>query len=264
MASELFGHEKGSFTGATRRHIGVFERANGGTLFLDEVGEMPLDMQSYLLRSLDSSTIVRVGAEEEIRVEARLVAATNRKPLDAVRDGTLREDIYYRLSEFVIALPPLRQRGADVDLLIKHFLADLNAHYASEKRVSPQFLQRCRAYSWPGNVRELRHAVHRAFLMAEGRDGELMADYEPGRMGSTRVDSGGIEAGRAIRDVEQELIKKTLKHFNGNKKAAAQALGVSLKTLYNRLNEYRAVSIKEAQQSASTSGARPSVDLQPP
>jgi len=239
VASELFGHEKGSFTGATRRHVGVFERAQHGTLFLDEISEMPPDMQTYLLRSLDSGAIVRVGAEEEISVEARLVAATNRRITTAVREGSLREDIYYRLSEFVITLPPLRERGSDVELLVQHFVADLNEKYEASKRPSAEFLERCRSYAWPGNVRELKHAVHRAFLLAEGDDSELTPgdDFE---RSSAFKDSAGIEPGRAIRDVERELIVKTLKHFDGNKKAAARMLGVSLKTLYNRLNEYRA------------------------
>jgi two-component system response regulator HydG len=241
VASELFGHEKGSFTGATRRHIGVFERASGGTLFLDEIAEMPLDMQTYLLRSLDTGMIVRVGAEEEIRVETRLVAATNKQSLAAVREGALREDIYYRLSEFVITLPPLRARGADIDLLVEHFVADLNAQYEAAKHVSAEFLERCRAYSWPGNVRELKHVVHRAFLLAEGEEGELVAGVGFERAAPLRDDSAVIEPGRAIRDVERELIMKTLEHFNGNKRAAARTLGVSLKTLYNRLNEYRAM-----------------------
>ena len=241
VASELFGHEKGSFTGATRRHIGVFERAHRGTLFLDEIAEMPLDMQTYLLRSLDSSTIARVGAEEEIRVETRLVAATNRKSLAAVREGALREDIYYRLSEFVITLPPLRARGSDIDLLVQHFVDDLNVQYEAAKRVSADFLERCRVYSWPGNVRELKHVVHRAFLLADGEQGELVASDAIERAGPLRSDTAVIEAGRAIRDVERELIMKTLAYFNGNKRAAARTLGVSLKTLYNRLNEYRAM-----------------------
>jgi two-component system, NtrC family, response regulator HydG len=154
----------------------------------------------------------------------------------------LRKDIYYRLSEFVIALPPLRERDSDVDLLVERFVSDLNVQYEAGKRVSAEFLERCRAYSWPGNVRELRHVVHRAFLLAEGDDGALVAGDGFERSGAFSIDPMGIEPGRAIRDVERELITKTLKHFNGNKKAAARTLGVSLKTLYNRLNKYRATS----------------------
>ncbi len=240
VASELFGHEKGSFTGATRRHVGVFERAHRGTLFLDEISEMPIDIQTYLLRSLDSGSIVRVGAEEEIHIETRLIAATNRKPLTAVREGTLREDIYYRLSEFVISLPPLRERGGDIALLVERFVADLNAQHNTDKRPSVDFLERCRTYAWPGNVRELKHAVHRAFLLADGGESELQPGDGFEHSVPFKSASAGIEAGRAIRDVERELIVKTLAHFDGNKKAAARTLGVSLKTLYNRLNEYRA------------------------
>ncbi len=239
VASELFGHEKGSFTGAMRRHVGVFERAHAGTLFLDEISEMPLDTQTYLLRSLDSRSIVRVGAEEEIDVEIRLVAATNRDPLTAVREGALREDIFYRLSEFVIRLPPLRERKEDIELLVAHFLRGLNAQYQTDKKPSSEFVERCRTYSWPGNVRELKHAVHRAFLLTERDESELM----PGDGFELSTIFGGsslgVEPGRAIRDVERELIVKTLEYFNGDKKAAARTLGVSLKTLYNRLNEYK-------------------------
>jgi DNA-binding NtrC family response regulator len=239
VASELFGHEKGSFTGATRRHTGVFERADGGTLFLDEISEMPAEMQTYLLRALESGVIMRVGAEHETSVDTRLLAATNRKPADAVRDGVLREDLYYRLSEFVISLPPLRERGEDVDVLIDHFVNEMNERYGANKHASAEFRDRCRAYSWPGNVRELGHVVHRAYLLAEDDDAELRADDA---LESPLVfDNGiqGVEPGRAIRDVERELIYKTLEHFKGDKKAAAQTLGVSLKTLYNRLNAYR-------------------------
>ncbi len=240
VASELFGHEKGSFTGASRRHVGVFERARGGTLFLDEIAEMPLEMQTYLLRCLESGSIVRVGAEEEIAVEARLVAATNRKPLVAIREGALREDIYYRLSEFVIELPPLRDRGPDIELLIEHFVAELNAQHTTSKQPSAEFIERCRAYSWPGNVRELKHAVHRAFLLADGDEADLVPDDGLERLAAFKAESSAIEPGRAIRDVERELIFKTLEHFDGNKRAAARVLGVSLKTLYNRLNAYQA------------------------
>ncbi len=236
VASELFGHEKGSFTGATRRHAGVFERANGGTLFLDEISEMPLDMQTYLLRSLESGEIVRVGGEKETKVDARLLAATNRDLSGLVRDGALREDLYYRISEFVITLPPLKDRGEDIRLLVDHFVDELNARYSDARRASDAFIDWCKTHSWPGNVRELRHVVHRAYLLA-GDGGEITADTDV--VGPT-YDNGhaGLEAGRAIREVERELIFKTLEHFDGDKKAAAETLGISLKTLYNRLNEY--------------------------
>jgi two-component system, NtrC family, response regulator HydG len=237
VASELFGHEKGSFTGATRRHAGVFERANRGTLFLDEISEMPLDMQTYLLRSLETGEIVRVGGETETKIDVRLLTATNRNLSDLARDGALREDLYYRISEFVISLPALRERGEDMRLLIDYFVDELNEHYGEHKAASEAFVETCKGYPWPGNVRELKHVVHRAYLLA--RDGgELPAETAFGNPFAGDGNGAGLEAGRPIREVERELILKTLEHFGGDKKAAADTLGISLKTLYNRLNEY--------------------------
>ena len=253
VASELFGHEKGSFTGATRRHTGVFERANGGTLFLDEISEMPLDMQTYLLRSLESGEIVRVGGEEETKIDTRLLAATNRSLSAIVHDGILREDLYYRLSEFVISLPPLRERGEDVDLLVRYFVGELNERYQARRRPSQEFLDRCRGYAWPGNVRELKHVVHRAYLLADGAEAELRADGGFESPLVFRSTAGGVQPGRPIRDVERELIVKTLEHFGGDKKATADSLGISLKTLYNRLNEYEKSRGSSAREEASAS-----------
>ena len=237
IASELFGHEKGSFTGATRRHAGVFERANTGTLFLDEISEMPLDMQTYLLRSLETGEIVRVGGETETKIDARLLAATNRKLSDIVHDGALREDLYYRISEFVIRLPPLRERAEDMRPLIDYFVGELNEHYGDHKTASEAFVDRCKTYQWPGNVRELKHVVHRAYVLADS-GGEILAETALGNPFAGDGNGGGLEAGRPIREVERELIFKTLEHFDGDKKVAADTLGISLKTLYNRLNEY--------------------------
>jgi two-component system response regulator HydG len=239
VASELFGHEKGSFTGATRQHRGVFERATGGTLFLDEISEMASDLQTYLLRSLESGEIVRVGGEQPTAIDTRLIAATNRALADAVRDGDLREDLFYRLSEFVISLPPLRTRRDDIELLVKCFVEGLNRSHGAAKRPSEAFLERCRKYDWPGNVRELKHVVHRAYLLAADTDGELVVDKGFESPFAFRSDVEGVRPGRAIRDVERELIHKTLDYFEGDKKAAADSLGISLKTLYNRLSEYK-------------------------
>lgn len=234
VSSQLFGHEKGSFTGANKRHIGFFERANDGTLFLDEITEMPLEMQTHLLRVLETGKVSRVGAESEVPVNGRLVAATNRDPAQAVRDGQLREDLYFRLQVFPIDLPPLRNRTGDVQLLAQYFLDQLNAKNGSGKRWSPEALDTFEKHSWPGNVRELKHTVHRTYILA---DDEVIGaperfDEEP--LG----DIEGVRAGRSIADVEKDLILKTLEHLDGDKKAAALSLGVSLKTLYNRLSEY--------------------------
>jgi DNA-binding NtrC family response regulator len=234
VGSQLFGHEKGSFTGADKQHKGFFERANDGTLFLDEITEMPLDMQTHLLRALETGKVLRVGGTSELQVNVRLLAATNRDPAQAVRDGLLREDLYFRLRVFPIELPPLRVRGDDVRLLAEHFLAELNARHSSNKSFSDEALQDLLSHSWPGNVRELRHTVHRMYIMAEEDllvppehyDTDFAADVE------------GLRAGRSIADVEKDLIMKTLEHVKGDKKAAAVSLGVSLKTLYNRLKEY--------------------------
>jgi len=237
-ASELFGHEKGSFTGAVRRHVGAFERAAGGTLFLDELAEMPIGLQPHFLRAVETGKVQAVGGERELEANARLIAATNREPEQAIADKLLRQDLYFRLSVMPIKMPPLRTRTSDIPLLVTHFLAELRGDSA-ERHFSAESLQRMQAYQWPGNVRELRHVVQRALVMADADTTELIL---PKQLDSSLVGTAsahGIEAGRSIRDVERELIELTLAHFDGDKKAAADTLGISLNTLYNRLNTYR-------------------------
>lgn len=236
--SELFGHEKGSFTGAVRRHRGFFKRAESGTLFLDELTEMPLELQPHFLRVLESGRILPVGSETEVAVESRIVAATNRDPREAIDDKVLREDLFFRLSVFPLTLPPLRQRTSDIPLIIEHFLRQLRKG-SDGPGFSAETLEQLRAYHWPGNVRELKHIVQRAFIMAPADADELEL---PGRFESPFGSNGsarGLEAGRSIWDVERDLIEKTLEHFDGDKKAAAETLGISLNTLYNRLNSYQ-------------------------
>ncbi|HSD29178.1 MAG TPA: sigma-54 dependent transcriptional regulator [Vicinamibacteria bacterium] len=243
IESELFGHERGSFTGADRMHRGVFEQAHRGTLFLDEVSEMPAELQVRLLRVLETGTLTRVGGIETVQVDVRVIAASNRRPEEAVAAGKLREDLLYRLNVFPITLPPLRERGDDVDLLANHFLVELNREEGTEKRFTPPALVRLRSHSWPGNVRELRNVVHRAFIVS---DETIGADTLPLHAAPVAVAGGGeVEAGRLlfrpgtrIADVEKALIVATLDHFDQDKKRTAEALGISLKTLYNRLNEY--------------------------
>ena len=167
IEAELFGYEKGSFTGAARSHAGVFERADRGTLFLDEITEMPLEMQTRLLRVLETGRFYRVGGTQEIQTDFRVIAATNRELPDALRDRRLREDVLYRLAVFPICVPPLRDRGEDCQLLADHFLAELNSRTMSAKRFSDSSLSLLRQHHWPGNVRELRNAVERAFIMAD-------------------------------------------------------------------------------------------------
>jgi two-component system response regulator HydG len=236
--SELFGHEKGSFTGAVRRHLGFFKRADSGTLFLDELAEMPVDLQPHFLRVLETGSVLPVGSEKEDQVNARIIAATNRDPKKAIADKSLREDLYYRLSVFPIALPPLRERAVDVPLLVEHFLRDSRTAVGAQRAFSADSLKRLQAYHWPGNVRELKHVVQRASIMSDPEAEELSL---PDRFESPFGDQEarqGLTIGRSIRDVERELIMRTLEHLNGDKKAAAETLGISLNTLYNRLNAY--------------------------
>ena len=237
LASELFGHERGSFTGASKRHQGVFERAEGGTLFLDEITEMPIDQQPHLLRALETNRITRVGGDREISFSACIVAASNRDLIAAIENETFREDLYFRLSIFPIELPPLRQRTGDVSLLAQTFLAQLNRKYDTHKSLPDETLERLESWHWPGNVRELKHTLHRFFIRTSDSDGaiSLPTDFSPDVNSSAARKN--LE-GRKISDVEQELIQRTLEHFKGDKRASAESLGISLKTLYNRLREY--------------------------
>jgi DNA-binding NtrC family response regulator len=234
--SELFGHEKGSFTGAVRRHLGFFKRADSGTLFLDELAEMPVELQPHFLRVLERGVVLPVGSEQEEPVDSRLIAATNREPRKAIADKALREDLYFRLSVFPIALPPLRERVEDIPLLVEHFLRLASGDESAPRRFSDASMGRLKAYHWPGNVRELRHVVQRATIMSDPGANELaLPDRFESPFGEQRQ---GLTIGRSIRDVERELIMRTLEHLNGDKKAAAETLGISLNTLYNRLNAY--------------------------
>jgi DNA-binding NtrC family response regulator len=242
IESELFGHERGSFTGADRMHRGVFEQAHRGTLFLDEVSEMPADLQVRLLRILETGTLTRVGGTETVRVDVRVIAASNRRPQEAVAAGKLREDLLYRLNVFPITLPPLRERGDDVELLANHFLARLNREEGTDKSFTAPALLRLRGHSWPGNVRELRNVVQRAFIVSDQTIGAdvlpLHAAPVPGAAADLETGRLLFHPGTPIADVEKALIVATLDHFDQDKKRTAEALGISLKTLYNRLNEY--------------------------
>jgi two-component system, NtrC family, response regulator HydG len=237
IESELFGHERGSFTGATQQRRGHFERASGGTLFLDEITEMPIELQVKLLRVLESGSLTRVGGESRIPVTVRLIAASNRVPKEAIQAGKLREDLFYRLNVFPIALPPLREREGDALLLATHFLKVMNASEKTAKRFSAKARERLSAYPWPGNVRELKNELQRAFIMSEQvieLDGLApVPQPTPGPRSGAPPDVGG-----SLDDAERQLILATLEHCGGDKKKAAEILGVSLKTLYNRLHLY--------------------------
>ncbi|HSD67134.1 MAG TPA: sigma-54 dependent transcriptional regulator [Vicinamibacteria bacterium] len=241
IESELFGHERGSFTGAERLHRGVFERAHRGTLFLDEVVEMPAELQVRLLRALETGTLTRVGGNEPVRVDVRVIAASNRRVEDAVSAGRLREDLLYRLNVFPVTLPPLRERGDDIELLANHFLAELNREEGTDKRFTDTALARLRGHSWPGNVRELRNVVHRAFIVADQAIGAEVLQLPAAATAAHERGDGGrllFHPGTRIVEVEKALICATLEHFDQDKRRTAEALGISLKTLYNRLNEY--------------------------
>ena len=242
--SELFGHEKGAFTGAIARKAGVFEQAENGTLFLDEVTEMPMDLQPNLLRALESRQVTRLGSTITMDINCRVISATNRSEIAIAQEKRLREDLYFRLAVFPIYIPPLRSRKSDIPLLIEHFLGELNHQYGAEIGIRPEDQARLCEYSWPGNVRELRHCLHRAYIMA---DQEHKLVRIPDRLESPFAKkemqkSQGITFGKTVEDVERELILTTLEYLDGDKKAAADTLGLSLKTLYNRLNSYEETS----------------------
>ncbi|AXW64739.1 sigma-54-dependent Fis family transcriptional regulator (plasmid) [Ralstonia solanacearum] len=239
IESEMFGHERGSFTGADRQHKGYFERANGGTLLLDEITEMPVELQVKLLRVLETGVFMRVGTNREIDTDVRVIAATNRDPEEAVADGKLRADLYHRLNVFPLQLPPLRERGKDVELLAQHFLDQLNAQNNSKKIFLPQAMDTLRAYNWPGNVRELRNYVQRAYIMAD--DTGISTEAVPLQISTTQASSGStltIPVGTSLASADKKIILATLEQCGGVKKRAAELLGISLKTLYNRLEEY--------------------------
>lgn len=240
IESEIFGHEKGSFTGAERTHQGFFERAHGGSLFLDEVTEMPQELQVKLLRVLETGTFMRVGSTEPREADVRIIAATNRDPMQAVADGKLREDLFYRLNVFPVALPPLRDRLEDIPLLAGHFLQDICNQEGVHRRFAPSTLDAMACYRWPGNVRELRNVVQRAYVMANGEEigSELIPTHDvtpPVPPGSPSVT---LPIGLSMAEAERSLILATLRHFDNHKERTAAVLGVSLKTLYNRLKEY--------------------------
>ena len=236
IESELFGHERGSFTGAERAHKGGFERAHGGTLFLDEITAMPLELQVKLLRTLEMNAVRRVGGDGELEIDVRVVAATNVDPQKAVQQGKLREDLLYRLLIFPIHLPPLRDRRGDIPLLAQHMVNTLNAKGETNKHISPAAFDRLQAYSWPGNVRQLKHVLERAYILA--RDEIGVTCIQRGDSPPPRTGSASVEVGSSIAEMEKRLILATLEHTAGDKKQTAKLLGISLKTLYNRLNAY--------------------------
>ena len=242
IESELFGHEKGSFTGADRQHIGLFEQASGGTLFLDEVTEMPLELQVKLLRVLETGAITRVGSSQMREVDVRIVAATNRDAEKAVEAGALRADLFYRLNVFPIALPPLRERLEDVELIARHFLRQIGSIEGRAKSFTAEALTSLSEYLWPGNVRELRNVVYRAYLMAPGN---LVGDpclprEEVAADAVEQAPAISLPLGLSLKDARQRMLVATYEHI-GKREMTAATLGISDKSLYLALKDIGAL-----------------------
>ena len=241
LESELFGHERGAFTGADRGKSGLFEVANGGTIFLDEIGEVSPATQTKLLRVLDTSTFRHVGGTGEIRVDVRVLTATNRDVSAMVRQGLFREDLFYRLSTITVEVPPLRARGADVELLAQHFVTTLNERFDSGKQISEEALQLLRGHTWPGNVRELLHVVEAAMVLCEGTC--ILPEHLPATLRNSRVaaapsfSSNGASL-PTLEQAERELIRLALEASNGHRGNAARILGISERNLYRKLHEH--------------------------
>jgi DNA-binding NtrC family response regulator len=237
LESELFGHEKGAFTGAIARRIGKFEEANGGTLLLDEISEMDLKLQAKLLRAIQEREIVRIGSNAPVKVDVRILATSNRNMEETVKKGQFREDLYFRLNVVKIAIPPLRERPGDIEPLARHFAEKCAEDNGIGVRpLSADALAALKAHRWPGNVRELENTIHRAVLLATSSeiDAAALAPLGP----ETTAAGGGGLVGRTVADVERDLIIDTLKHTLGNRTHAAKILGISIRTLRNKLNAY--------------------------
>lgn len=241
LESELFGHEKGAFTGAVKERVGKFELANGGTLFLDEITEMPIQLQAKLLRVLQENVVEKLGGNRQIALDVRVVAATNRDPLQAVKEGKLREDVYYRLNVIQLQIPPLRERGEDVSLLADYFLAKRQTQLSAPAR------ECLLAYRWPGNVRELENILERAAILAGNQT--IQCQHLPADIAQTPVsanhalspaapEANGLSIPRATESIERRLILQALDACQGNKTKAAKLLEISERSLWNKLNQY--------------------------
>ena len=253
LSSQLFGHERGAFTGASQSHAGFFERAHGGTLFLDEITEMPTQLQVYLLRALENRVITRVGGQKDLPIDVRVIAATNRDPADAVSRQVLRSDLYYRLADFPIELAPLRERREDIAPLAQRFLERLNERYGTRRYLTPDALDQWTLRAWPGNVRELRHAVQRAYVLAKGDAIGVPRTSEP--VAQSLEDSAVVfRVGMSFDEIERDMLLKTLAHHGNNQREAARVLGITRKTIYNRLLRYRALGLIGDEQLQNNAG----------
>ncbi|HXA49172.1 MAG TPA: sigma-54 dependent transcriptional regulator [Candidatus Acidoferrum sp.] len=247
IESELFGHEKGAFTGAVERRAGCFEQAQSGTLMLDEIGEMPIGTQAKLLRVLEESKVRRLAGSKDIPINVRVVAATNQDPKKAIETNRLREDLYYRLNVFHIMLPPLRDRKSDIPAIADALIRNLNRkHSCRVNQLSPEVLRRFQEYNWPGNVRELRNVIERAVIVAG--EGEVLMRHLPGMLVPAAPksdvpreqsdDSMQVRVGDRIDEIEEAYIRLVLKYTNNNKTRAAEIIGISLRTLHHKLHAY--------------------------
>jgi two-component system, NtrC family, response regulator AtoC len=243
LESELFGHEKGAFTGAVKERIGKFELADGGTLFLDEITEMPIHLQAKLLRALQEGVIEKLGSNKQINLDIRVLAATNRDPMQAVKDGKLREDLYYRLNVFEISVPPLRERAQDISLLAKYFLSGLSNHSSAEQ-ISEEALAKLQAYPWPGNVRELENIVERATILANKTT--ILPIHLPIDIQHNTMQASPVFVSRASLSIpamtahlEKQMILDALEATQGNKAKAAKLLEISERSLWNKLTSYQ-------------------------
>jgi DNA-binding NtrC family response regulator len=238
LTSQLFGHEKGSFTGAHSRQLGLFQQADAGTLFLDEISEMPLNLQVHLLRALETRSIRRIGGDLDIAVDVRIIAATNLVPDLARRHGRLREDLYYRLAEFPLHVPALRERADDIAAIANLFLARLNSRYQRHCVFAPGVVEQLRGHAWPGNIRELKNVVHRAFILAEA--GLVRPELPCRRAGSVQETANTLTfaVGTSLEEMERLMLLKTLAYYQDNKARTAAVLGISTRTIHNRLAQY--------------------------
>jgi len=242
LESELFGHEKGAFTGATQSRPGKFEIAHEGTLLLDEITEMPLHLQAKLLRVLQEGEVDRLGGRKPVKVDVRIIATSNRNIAQSVAEGSFRQDLYYRLNVVTIQLPTLRTRPRDIEPLTDHFLQRFSQMYGKPvPSVAPAAFAALASHNWPGNVRELENCMHRAYLMSV--EGQILPEHlglasMPQSFSQQQESQAGITAGMSIRDMERALIEQTLEHVKGNRTEAANLLGISIRTLRNKLKDY--------------------------
>ncbi len=249
IESELFGHEKGAFTGAIKQKKGMFEAASGGSLLLDEIGEMPLMAQAKLLRVLQEREVQKIGGDDPIEVDVRIIATTNRDLENQVNQGNFREDLFYRLNVFHIHLPPLRERKDDIIAIAEHFVKKYNDENGfSVDGLEESCIPIITGYNWPGNIRELENAIERAVVLT--RTGKIKTGVFKLKNSSMSNCDGAIQPGKTVAEVEKLLIYKTLEHCNQNRTRAAELLGISIRTLRNKLNEYEGVTVSDTAEKA--------------